>query len=143
MKVFIRKELDVNQPINLRRLSPFMKIYAGLLTKIHSTKLYKTNLQKRLEEDYLQQVKQDENLKDALLAVLYRELSTNNTLKEKGEVCSELIVQIQRDQQESLKRIMSHKDFLIYNMTLIEENSDILKAFKNIPILLKVTKKTI
>ena len=141
MKTLIRKDLDVDAPINIRRLSPLMKVYAGIITKWHTTKFYKTNLTKRLETAYVLQTQRDDRLKEVLLALCYRELTTNVTLGKKNKHCREIIVTIPDTYQDSLNRILTHKDFLPYDIAFIEENADLRRSFDKMPILLSISKK--
>ena len=141
MRYLIRRELDFQQPINLKRLSPFMKIYAGLVSKWHETNYYQTQLHKRLEADYAARVKRDEKLKDALLVVIYQELNNNKSLKKRGEECDEIIVCVKSKFIHSLDRILTHTDFLPYVITKVPEEPDVRVAFPDMPILVKVQKK--
>ncbi len=141
MRYLIRRELDLDQPINLRRLSPAMKIYAGLASKWRETSFYKTKLNKRLEADYAARVKRDEKLKEALMVVIYKELDNNSLLSSRGEESQELIICVKSNFIHSLDRILTHKDFLPYVITKVEEDPDIRKAFPEMPILIKVSKK--
>ena len=150
MRVKVRSILDVDKPINLRRLSPKDKIVAGIMTQIKSTNIYKRNRQRKLEAVYLEQLKQDEDLKNYLLALIYRELIQNNTLSTKDKVCESIIIEVSQRYQDSLERLFPNlfgkqgepnKDFLSYDITKIEENTDIRRAFKEMPIRLKCSKK--
>lgn len=143
MRVFVRYELDVSQPINLRRLSPVMKIYAGAVTKFHESKMYQTQQHKRQEAAHAEQVKKDELLKDYLLALMYRELTENKTLGQKDLLCSEIVISIHSEYRSSLQRVLKSSDFVLYNVTEVEENSDVRKAFKDMPVLLRVSKKSV
>ena len=143
MKTLVRKELDVNAPINIRRLSPMMKVYAGIITKWHTTKIYNTNLTKRLEAAHILQTQKDDRLKEVLLALFYRELTDNVTLGEKEKHCKKIVVAIQDNYQDSLTRILTHKDFLPYDIVRIRETSDIRLSFEKMPILLSVNKKVL
>lgn len=143
MKIKIRDELNVDVPVNLRRLKPAMKLYAGLMVKIHESNWYQTNRHKREEQDHARQVKEDERLKDALLAVLYRELVTNKALGEKADVCNELIISVNARYKKSLDRILKQKDFIIYDIEYVQENSDLRKAFPDMKILLRVSKRAV
>ena len=80
MRSFVRNELCTDKPINLKRLSPAMKVYAGIITRFHDSKYYKTKLDIRLEAQYSEQVRIDEKVKDNILAMVYRELNSNKTL---------------------------------------------------------------
>lgn len=143
MKVLIRKELDTEKPINLHRLSSFMKLYAGIITKWRDTKLYKINLNKRLEAEHQEQVQKDEKLKEILLAQIYSELTNNLSLAKRGEVCDSIIISVKSSYFSSLDRILGSKDFLLYDIKRVEEVSDLRIAFSDMPILLEVRKKAI
>lgn len=143
MRIRIRNELNVDMPVNLRRLTPAMKLYAGLMAKVHDSKFYQTNLHKNEERAHAQQVQRDESLKDALLAVFYRELVTNKALESKGDTCESILVSVPGKYKKSLKRILMQKDFLIYNIELIEENSDIRLAFPDMDVLIRASKKEV
>lgn len=143
MKVEIRKELNVDVPVNLRRLSPFMKLYAGFMVKVHESKWYQTNKHKKEEQAHALQVKQDERLKDALLAIMYRELVDNKTLRDRDDVCQEITIAVDSRHVKSLDRIINHKDFIIYDIQRISENPDLRKAFPTMQVLLRVSKKAV
>lgn len=143
MQAFIRYELDVNSPVNLRRLSPVMKIYAGIITRIHETKLYQTRLHKSIEAEHASQIRKDEMLKDYLLAIMYRELTENRTLGASGCECAEIVLSISSEYRKSLQRVLMHRDFVNYTISEIPENTDFRKAFHEMPILIKVSKRMI
>lgn len=143
MKIKIRDELNVDEPINLRRLTPRIKLYAGFMVKIHESRWYQTGRNKKEEQDYAKQVQQDERLKNALLAVLYRELVDNKTLYDKKDTCKEITVSIDSKYQKSLDRILKQKDFIMYDIKRVEEQPDIRKAFPDMAIILQVSKKVV
>jgi hypothetical protein len=143
MKIKIRDELNVDEPINLRRLTPRIKLYAGFMVKIHESRWYQTGRHKKEEQDYAKQVQQDERLKNALLAVLYRELVDNKTLSDKKDTCKEITVSIDSKYQKSLDRILKQKDFIMYDIKRVEEQPDIRKAFPDMAIILQVSKKVV
>lgn len=143
MRVYVRDELCTNKPTNLKRLSPKMKILVGILTKWKETSFYKKAEQKRADAIYSVQLQRDEKLKDSLLALIYRELNTNTTLAGKDDVCVSIVFGVSSKYKDSLERILKHKDFLPYNAELIKENQDMRKAFSNIPILVRFSKKAL
>lgn len=143
MRVKVRDELDLNSKINLRRLSPVMKIYAGVVTKWRSTDFYKKNLNRHREAAAVARMQQDEQLKQLILAQIYKELNANEELQKVGKMCSGVTIQIGANYKKSLDRVLQHKDFLPYNIVHVPENEDIRKAFPNMPYLIKVTKKVV
>jgi hypothetical protein len=143
MRVKIRRELDVEASVNLRKLKPLGKIQAGFLTMWHNTDFYKTGLNRRLEEDNIRLMQRDEKLKDLLLAQIYKELIRNTSMSGKDEVCKSVVISVDASYKYSLKRVLKHKDFLPYSIELVPENTDVRKAFKDMPFLIRVSKKVV
>jgi hypothetical protein len=152
MRILVRKELNMDKPINLRLLSPSEKIKAGFVTQIQQTNMYKRNKQRNDEMKYIELMQKDENLKTYLLAILYRELNQNTSLASKNKICESVIISVAQKYEDSLKRLFpnlfgetgeTNKDFLSYEIERVEENNDIRKAFKEMPYLLRCSKKSI
>lgn len=152
MRVKIRSSLDLDKPVNLKQLSPKEKVLAGFLTQWRQTKFYKNSKRKADEMKYVEQTKKDETLKNYILAHLYNELSNNNTLKKNNKECSKVFLYVEQKYEDSLKRILPNlydergipnKDFLSFNITRVEENHDLRKAFPNMKILLQAERKTL
>lgn len=146
MQYFIRKELDTTKPINLRKLSPFMKIYAGIVSSWHNTRYYKRKYTKRKEVEEQTRIQKDDRLKDYLLAFIYKELDNNDIAKSIDDVndeCLEIIVQIKSNSIHSLERVLRSKEFLPYEIERIPEHKDFRLAYPEMPILLRVRKRTL
>lgn len=150
MRVKIRRELDTDKPINLKKLSPIDKIKAGIITQWKTTDFYRRNRQRKEEAFYVEKMRKDENVKSYLLALIYKELSRNSTLADKNKVCESIIIEVNQQNEDSLKRLFPnlfdgtgepHKDFLPFEITRVAENADIRRAFSNMPILLRCSKK--
>lgn len=141
MRYLVREELDLDKPINLRRLSPIMKIYAGIMTRWRGSNTYRHKVEKRREATHMAMVQKDECLKEALLALIFRELDNNTSMAEKGEISKEIVISVNSEYRSSLKRILNHKDFVMYNLELVTENPDMRLAFHTMPILIRVSKK--
>lgn len=143
MRIKIRDELNVDLPVNLRLLKPHMKLYAGFAAKIHDSKWYQSRKHKKEEQERIRCYQEDERLKDALLATLYRELINNNSLEERGDICNEVLLNIDSRYTKSLERIITHKDFVIYNIQRISENADIKRAFPDMGVVLRASKRVL
>ena len=142
MQYFVRKELDVSEPINLRKLSPSMKIYAGVLSSWHNTRYYKKKYAKRKEIEEQVRIQKDERLKDYLLAMIYKELD-NQTISKRlqtGEECLEVIIQVNSVSIYSLNRVLKSKEFLPYKIERIQEEKDFRIDFPDMPVLIRVQK---
>lgn len=150
MRVKIRSTIDVDAPINLRRLEPIDKIKAGVLTQWKNTNMYKKYKKRQTEAAFLQQIQRDENVKSYLLSIIYSELNKNETLKSHNVSCESIVIEIKQEYEESLARLFptlfnksgdNHKDFLSFDIERIPENADLRRAFKDMPILLRCSKK--
>lgn len=141
MRVKIRDVLDLEQPINVKRLSPIMKIYAGIMVRWRESASYKRKLNKSLEAEAIARMKKDEQLKQMLLAQIHRELNNNTILREEGKVCKSIIISVAASHNSSLTRVLKHKDFLPYEIRRVPETEDFRKAFKDMPYLIEVSKK--
>ena len=143
MRVKVRNELDFDQKINVRKLSPLMKIYAGIVVQWRETEFYHRKLNKSLESVAIQQMQRDEKLKEVLLAQIFKELNANSQLEEEGKQCKSIVVSVEAKYRESLERVLKHRDFLPYRIKFVEENGDLRIAFKDMPYLLLVEKRMV
>ena len=73
MRVLVRTELDHNKPINLKKLTPYEKVKAGIVSQIRQNSFYLKLKRQKEEEEYLKNLKEDETLKSLILAELYAE----------------------------------------------------------------------
>ena len=124
IRVKVRSIVDTDKQVNLNELKPVDKVIAGFVSQWHQTKFYK-NMVKRES------------------AFTHAELNKNASLAKHDTKCVEIVLAIDAKYKESLGRVMQRKDFISYNLELIEENSDMRKAFNNMPIPLKITKKVV
>lgn len=143
MKVKLRNELDFSQPVNLHRLSPTMKIYAGIVSKWHESDMYKQKCSKSLEAANIARMQKDENLKNILLAQIFKAFSGDTGTAGAAGDCKSVVLRIDAAYKKSLDRVLKNRDFLSYDIEFVEENPDIRKAFVNMPYLLRVSKKLV
>ncbi|MFG6347436.1 MAG: hypothetical protein K1W15_01810 [Lachnospiraceae bacterium] len=143
MKVKLRNELDFNQPVNLHRLSPAMKIYAGMISKWHESSMYKQKCNRSTEAANVARMQKDESLKGILLANIFRAFGEDAEVAKRGKICKSVVLQIDAAQKRALDRVLKNRDFLSYDIEFVKENPDIRKAFANMPYLLRVSKKVL
>ena len=126
-----------------RVAKPVDKVIAGFVSQWHQTKFYKNMVKRESEQEFARITKMDEQLSETILAFTHAELNKNASLAKHDTKCVEIVLAIDAKYKESLGRVMQRKDFISYNLELIEENSDMRKAFNNMPIPLKITKKVV
>ena len=132
----------MDRPVNLRLLSPAMKVWAGIALSWQQSNWFQRRERAREERERAAQMQRDNNLKDSILVQLYKELVNNTTLGGK-DTCSAVVLSVDGKYRDALKRVLGHKDFLSYNTEWIEEDSNLRAAFPNMPVLVKFSKKTI
>lgn len=142
MKILIRKELCVDNPVNLRLLTPLMKIYAGIALSWHQSNWYQRKEHARQEKEHAEQMQRDNNLKDGISVHLYKEL-VNNTTLDGRDTCVSTIVSVDYKYKDSLLRILGHKDFISYDIELVPEDANYRAAFPNMPVLVRFSKKIV
>lgn len=141
MKVKLRDVLDFNSPINLRKLPPKLKIYAGIVSSYHESDSYKQKVNQAMEKTNIERMKKDEQLKEIILAQIFKAFSDESELKKRDKVCESVILKIPAVHKKALDRILEHREFMSYNISYIPENDDIRKAFPDMPYLLRVSGK--
>lgn len=142
MRALMRLELDVDKPINLRKLRPMQKIYAGFMSQVHSTKFYQKSLTKRRDAARVAQIKKEEELRKSLAAHIYKDLVLSGVAPD-GTKCTEIVVMVSSDCEEVLDRVLQSADFVSYDICRIEENVDLRRAFPKEPIAIRVSKKAL
>ena len=143
IRVKVRSIVDTDKQVNLNELKPIDKVIAGFVSQWHQTKFYKKMIKRESEQEFAKITKMDEQLSETILAFTHAELNKNTSLAQHDTKCTEIVLAIDAKYKESLGRIMKRKDFISYNLELIEENSDMRKAFNSMPIPLKITKKVV
>ena len=77
-------------------------------------------------------------------------MNRNSTLQKKDRVCESMILTVNQQYEDSLRRLLpevfglegqNHKDFLPFSIQRVSENADIRRAFSEMPILLNCSKK--
>lgn len=141
MRALIRKEINLDAPINLESLKPFERIVVAIQCQIRETKFYKLHKQKSHEEAYKRKVVREERLKDSMLVFIYGELVKNNYFKKENSNCESLVLAINHEYEEELYEVIKSKDFLSFDLKILPFNNDMLLSFDNLPILVEVRKK--
>lgn len=136
-------ELDEDGMADLRQLNTLEKIVTSIRISLRNTKMAKNRRQREVEQAYRREVEEEEGLKSVLLQRIYNELVRNNFLDKKGLHTRDITLAIDARMEDVLKRIITHKDFVSYDMSIIEPNSDVKKCFTDTPILLNIRKKVI
>ena len=155
MRAVIRKEVDVDQPLNLRRLSPLQKITVSLRKEWKSTSFYRNADLARERVAHQKKIAREEDAKRAILGKVYTELIRKADARKDVGTIDEVIVAVDASFSDILfdrynsdgellyKGILNHSDFAQYGIEVIQENHDIRLAFPHMQYLLRFRKKVV
>lgn len=155
MRAVIRKEVDVDQPLNLRRLSPLQKITVSLRKEWKSTSFYRNADLARERVAHQKKIAREEDAKRAILGKVYTELIRKADARKDVGTIDEVIVAVDASFSDILfdryssdgellyKGILNHSDFAQYDIKVIQENHDIRLAFPHMQYLLRFRKKVV
>lgn len=141
MRVKIREVVDLDKPVDISRLSPMQRLSVALTTWYRSGELYKRKLNRKLEQEFREKVKREELVKDLLMSQIHLQLTQNEEMGKRGLVCSEATIVIDRKQEKALREVVKHKEFISYNIKILDCHPDLLRSYAEIPLLVKVTTK--
>lgn len=136
-------ELDEDGMADLRQLSTVEKITTSIRISFRNTKMAKNRRQREIENAYRKSVEEEDGLKSVLLQRIYNELVRNNFLGKKGLHTKDITLAVDARMEDVLRRIIKHKDFVSYDIVILEPNPDVKKCFLDTPILVNVRKKVI
>ena len=155
MRAVIRKDVDVDQPLNLRRLSPLQKITVSLRKEWKSTSFYRNADLARERVAHQKKIAREEDAKRAILGKVYTELIRKADARKDVGTIDEVIVAVDASFSDILfdrynsdgellyKGILNHSDFAQYDIEVIQENHDIRLAFPHMQYLLRFRKKVV
>lgn len=155
MRAVIRHEVDINQPLNLRRLSPVQKVIVAIRKEFAESSFFMKSKRARQQNAHRALIMKEDHAKELILAEIYKQLGSENPSCVEGERVHEIIIAVNPEYKNVLfdtknkngdvirKSIFSHSDFLQYEISRVGENADFRRAFSDMPYLFRVTKKTI
>lgn len=137
----MREAINVDNAVDIASLPPLQKIVVGAVKGYKSRESYKKKEERRLEAENRLRIEREEQLKEEILTDIYRDLINNVTLKEKGLVCKEVRLLIDRDREKELREVIRHKEFVSFNIRVEEVDKDLLRSFPKLKILIVITEK--
>lgn len=154
MRVEIREIIDINQPINLRTLSPLDKILTAIRCSFSNSNISMMSRKKREQEAHQKRLEREDYLKDVLLTKAYQTLVKKSEIKE-GELSEKVFITVNAEYKDILfdefdsagnllhKSILKQSDFAQYDVKFVEEEPDIRRAFPEMPYMLVFSRKEV
>lgn len=141
MRVEVRKELSLENP-NLKEISAADKIALAIKSKLYESKFYRNSV-KKMDAEQRKRLQRINQLKGSLLVRLYAELTEDATLKKKGLHTKYIRLVVRQSYADILDEVLTHKEFLTYEIERVPENADVRLAFPDMPIILNAERKTL
>lgn len=135
MRTYIRKYVDISQPVDLTKLKGWERVITSFRYKWSQLGITSQYKEKQENKIYETRMKQIEELKGVLLYKLNQELTKKSTKVKK------IRITIARAYEKILEETLSSVDFIAYDIKIIEENRDFFLAFPELPIMLEVSRK--
>lgn len=138
MKLYSHDIVDINEPVELRSLSPIQKIITSIRFQFSESRFSVKAKRKQMKELSLKQ-QRIEALKDSIMFRIY-----NDLLQEKNDVKIKSIrLFVDRSFNDIIDVVLTSSDFTSFNMEVVEEDKDMLIVYPQIPIMLKISSKTV
>ncbi len=150
MRILLRDRIDIGTSDNDTYFDPkklpfFEQIGTGIRIALRNRPSAKRKQEELESKKYQEETERMENLKTMILQKLYTCMSPedNPKLKESGKQAVAAVISISRGFEDIIGEILTHQEFTEYRTKIYEENSDVLKACPNLPILIRFEKKII
>ena len=99
--------------------------------------------QKELEKEYKLRMAMIDKVKEMMLSILYSELVNNTSMSKRKLQAKKIYIKIDSVFADCIDDALKHKDFISFNIVRVRENSDIRKAFPNMPLIYECSKKVL
>lgn len=143
MRVKIREVVDLDEKVDLSKLSPLERVVVGFKYWYRDTRPYKYMLHRRLEKEYSAKVEEEEKVKEVLLTFAYKQLVLNETMKELGLTCVKIEVTLERSLESTVREVIKHKEFISNNLRILECDPDVLLSFSDVPLIVEISSKAL
>lgn len=132
MRSLVRTKVALDN-LDLSKLHGLSKIKAAIRYSINETDLMKKKREKESSKALTERMRSIENLKSVMLYQIGSTLEND-----KGVSVTEIRLSVDRGFDSILDDVINSSDFLPYDIERVEENSDYLISFPDIPIVLEV-----
>ncbi|NBH96611.1 hypothetical protein D7Y41_02700 [Anaerotruncus sp. 1XD22-93] len=154
MRAVIGREVDINQPLNLRRLSPWQKVIVAIRKELSESSFFLNSKRERMQEAHKARIVREDKVKEMILTEIYQELVKGASGKGSDRV-QKIVIAVNPEFKDVIfdscnsegevvrQGIFSHSDFSQYEIVAVKENADIRRAFSKMPYLFEVSRKLI
>lgn len=141
LRVLVGKMVNVEKPVNLMDMSRLDRIIYSAISGYHNTSFYRRRIAQTEEREEERRRQLRDSLTDGLLSVIYKQLTTNQLLADKNDVCVAVLIEIPVKYVPFIEDVINTKDFIAYEITHIRPNRDAERFSKNLPHLIRIAQR--
>ena len=140
MRVKVGQLVNTDAEVNLLDLKPLDRVIAAAINAYRSTNMYRRRYAETEErkQEHLRKVR--ESLVENMLAVITQEMENNKLLKDKGDTCKGVLIEVPARFKDFFPSIIEVHEFDAYELTVIPP-VQVLSKFANPPLLVLVVNK--
>lgn len=127
MRIKVGRIVNADAEVNLADLSPIDRIVAAATNAYHNTGVYRRRVAETEEKKEEQKRKLRESLVDSILNIVTAQLEGNTLLKEKGDQCVGVLVEVPSKYNSILGEVVQAHEFDAYEVTVIPPNRVVSK----------------
>ena len=135
MRALLRTEVDVTKNPDLSELGAFESVVTSIRSKYYTSDLNQKHLKKETTKQLAERMKNIDELKRVIIARISKRLKNDDS----GFHCMTLL--ISRSYEDLIEDTLNSSDFNAYNIEIIEENSDYLTSFPDLPIKVEISRR--
>ena len=135
MRALLRTEVDVTKSPDLSELGAFESVVTSIRAKYYESDLNQKHLKKEATKRLSERMKTIDELKRVIIARINKRLKNDNS----GYKSMTLL--IDRSSEDFIEDTLNSSDFSAYNIEIIEENSDYLTSFPDLPIKVEISRR--
>ena len=141
MRVKVGQIVYVSKPVNLVQLSKIDRILYSAIDALHNNTFYKRRFAQTIEKEEEKKRQLRDKLTDSLLTVIYTQITKNQILQERNEICVAILVEVPKKYVPFINDVIHTKDFIAYDIQHIKPTKNAMRFSKELSHLLKISQK--
>ncbi len=141
MKVKMRDIVDITEHVETHKLPVMEALSVGIRKAWTSRKSYQRKLANKETEKQLERQQRIDSLREVILYHVDKYLLNQETKVGQNKNITEITVSISRHYRDVLYDVVTSKELLGFKIERVKEHPDMLRAFPNLPILIKISKR--
>ncbi|GAA0101687.1 hypothetical protein UT300012_24020 [Paraclostridium bifermentans] len=141
MEVKMREIVDITKHVETHNLPIMEALSVGVRKFATNRKGYQRKLMIKENEKQLARQAKIESLKDVIIYYTDKYLISENNNITKGKAVKEITLTVERYYKDVLYEVVTSRELLGFKIVHVKEHPDMLRAFPNLEIQLKISKR--